>query len=33
MTLIGSNVKDNEWNKLKGLSVTLKGFQNDIGKC
>ncbi|WP_342599922.1 AAA domain-containing protein [Psychrobacillus sp. FSL H8-0483] len=32
MTLIGSNVNNNEWNKLKGLSVTLKGFQNDVGE-
>ncbi|MDI2586795.1 AAA domain-containing protein [Psychrobacillus sp. NEAU-3TGS] len=32
LTLIGSNVKENEWNKLKGLSVSIKGFQNDIGE-
>lgn len=31
MTLVGINVNGNEWNKLKGLSVSLKGFQNDIG--
>ncbi|WP_186321372.1 AAA domain-containing protein [Bacillus sp. FJAT-22090] len=31
MTLVGSNVNGNEWNKLKGLSVSLKGFQHDIG--
>lgn len=32
MTLVGSNVNGNEWNKIKGLSVSLKGFQNDIGE-
>ncbi|MFJ7969755.1 DEAD/DEAH box helicase [Psychrobacillus sp. NPDC096389] len=32
LTLIGSNVKENEWNKLKGLSTSIKGFQNDIGE-
>lgn len=32
MTLVGSNVNPNEWNKIKGLSVSLKGFQNDIGE-
>lgn len=31
MTLVGCNINGNEWNKIKSLSVTLKGFQNDIG--
>ncbi|MFF2755541.1 AAA domain-containing protein [Psychrobacillus sp. NPDC058041] len=31
MTLVGCNLNGNEWNKIKSLSVTLKGFQNDIG--
>ncbi|WP_391206863.1 AAA domain-containing protein [Psychrobacillus sp. L4] len=31
MTLVGCNLNGNEWNKIKNLSVTLKGFQNDIG--
>lgn len=31
MTLVGCNLNGNEWNKIKDLSVTLKGFQNDVG--
>lgn len=31
LTLIGISLNGNEWNKIKGLSTTLKGFQNDIG--
>lgn len=31
LTLVDSNLKADEWNKIKGLSVSLKGFQNDIG--
>ncbi|MDF2067729.1 AAA domain-containing protein [Bacillus sp. Cr_A10] len=31
MTLIGTTLNGNEWNKIKGLSVALKGYQYDIG--
>ena len=31
LTLIDCNLNGNEWNKVKGLSVTLRGFQNDVG--
>lgn len=31
MTLHGCTVNANEWKNLRGLSVTLKGFQNDVG--
>jgi len=31
MTLHGCTMNANEWKNLRGLSVTLKGFQNDIG--
>lgn len=31
MTLHGCTMNANEWKNLRGLSVTLKGFQNDVG--
>ncbi|MFJ7826034.1 AAA domain-containing protein [Psychrobacillus sp. NPDC096623] len=31
MTLHGCMMNANEWKNLRGLSVTLKGFQNDVG--
>ncbi|MEK5214309.1 MULTISPECIES: DEAD/DEAH box helicase [Psychrobacillus] len=31
MSLQGCTMNANEWKNLRGLSVTLKGFQNDVG--
>lgn len=31
LTLHGCTMNANEWKNLRGLSVTLKGFQNDVG--
>ena len=32
ITLHGCTMNANEWKNLRGLSVTLKGFQNDVGE-
>ena len=31
VSLMGSEVNGDEWNKIKGLSISFKGYQNDIG--
>ncbi|NME06464.1 AAA domain-containing protein [Psychrobacillus sp. BL-248-WT-3] len=31
MSLVGCEVNGNEWNKIRGLSISFKGYQNDIG--